>query len=223
MEIANEIIRNWKSDALDLSNLGLTELPTLPEGLRILYCSNNRLDKLPDTLPSSIRLINCSYNQLTALPETLPTSLQFLNCSYNYLLRLPDPLPEGLLELYCNNNQITTVPELPPNLTELVYAYNPMTLVPRIHHRGSSIRCSSRLEERDFLHAYITAHIAEMQKHAITGIAKYKFSCIYDINTFHINRQVTCNLRMDIVRIRVGMVGFHVYSALLARLSHYLP
>jgi len=132
MDIAKEIIRNWTSDALDLSNLGLTELPTLPEGLRILYCSNNRLDKLPDTLPNSIRLINCSYNQLTTLPETLPASLVYLSCSYNRLTHLPDTLPKGLLELYCNNNQITKMPELPPDLLELVCAYNPMTTFPRI-------------------------------------------------------------------------------------------
>jgi len=48
-------------------NNNLTELPPLPEGLKLLYCNNNQLTSLP-VLPASLEDLNCSFNQLTTLP-----------------------------------------------------------------------------------------------------------------------------------------------------------
>jgi hypothetical protein len=75
MEEAIERVRKWTSGTLNLSNLGLTELPELPAGLTLLYCSNNQLTTLPDTLPAGLTTLYCFVNQLTTLPDTLPASL----------------------------------------------------------------------------------------------------------------------------------------------------
>jgi hypothetical protein len=53
MEKAKERIHVWTSGPLDLSGLGLTELPELPDGVTMLYCQNNQLTSLP-TLPTTL-------------------------------------------------------------------------------------------------------------------------------------------------------------------------
>lgn len=88
---------------LDLSNLGLTELPELPDTLEVLRCSFNRLTSLPD-LPNTLEALNCSNNQLTSLPE-LPYKLKELFCSGNKLTSLPE-LPNTLETLLCYGNQL---------------------------------------------------------------------------------------------------------------------
>jgi Leucine-rich repeat (LRR) protein len=89
MEEAKERIRNWRSGMLDLSYLGLTELPEIPAGVTELDCKINQLTSLPDTLPSGLIELSCDYNQLTTLPDTLPTGLRMLICNFNQLLSLP--------------------------------------------------------------------------------------------------------------------------------------
>ena len=125
MEIALERIANWKEGTiLDLSNLGLTSLPTLPSTLTKLYCHNNQLTSLP-TLPSTLTHLHCSFNQLTSLP-TLPTTLIKLYCYNNQLTSLPT-LVSTLIELLCYNNQLTSLPTLPTTLIELHCNNNPFS------------------------------------------------------------------------------------------------
>jgi len=83
MEQAKERVRNWTSGPLDLSTLGLTELPELPAGLTTLYCSENQITRLPETLPADLQLLNCMSNQLTTLPKTLPIGITIFTCSNN--------------------------------------------------------------------------------------------------------------------------------------------
>jgi hypothetical protein len=104
MEQAKERVRAWKGGMLDLRNLGLTELPELPTGLEILYCSKNRLSSLPDILPATLICIRCDKNKLTTLPDTLPAELRYLVCGQNELTTLPDTLPIDLEELRCDYN-----------------------------------------------------------------------------------------------------------------------
>jgi hypothetical protein len=66
MEQANERVRHWTSGLLDLSGLGITELPELPAGVTILYCSYNCLTRLPDTLPAGLTCLVCTHTQLTS-------------------------------------------------------------------------------------------------------------------------------------------------------------
>jgi len=107
MDIAKARVRDWQSGLLDLSELGLTELPELPAGLTEFYCHGNRLTRLPDTLPSTLVVLDCSNNQLTRLPDTLPEGLEELWCHYNELTTLPDTLPKGLTMLYCYGNNLS--------------------------------------------------------------------------------------------------------------------
>jgi Leucine-rich repeat (LRR) protein len=54
-------------------------LPTLPQNLEELYCSNNKLTSLP-SLPQNLQKLYCSNNKLTLLP-TLPQNLKILSYS----------------------------------------------------------------------------------------------------------------------------------------------
>jgi len=132
MEEAKERIRIWNSGMLELTNLGLTELPELPAGLELLWCDNNQLRTLPDTLPAGLTKLWCSNNQLTTLPETLPAGLTELWCDNNQLLTLPCILPPALTSFYCHNNRLTTLPDtLPTGLRFLYCAYNQLTTLPK--------------------------------------------------------------------------------------------
>ena len=84
MNIKNHLSNDGKT--LDLGNFKLTELPELPEGLKYLYCGNNKLTELPELpeLPKGLETLYCSNNQLTQLPE-LPKGLLILDCDYNQL------------------------------------------------------------------------------------------------------------------------------------------
>ena len=113
----NECIRTG-STSLDLSRLGLTSLPELPDTLTHLDCSYNQLTILPE-LPDTLTILECIYNQLTELPE-LPDTLTHLNCYNNQLTVLlwsqsdsvssKPELPDTLTHLYCRNNQLTVLP-----------------------------------------------------------------------------------------------------------------
>jgi hypothetical protein len=129
MEQANHKIKLWKNgnpqDKLDLSNLGLTSLPELPDNLEILNCGYNKLTNLQH-LPDTLLELYCSMNKLTSLP-TLPKGLQKLVCYENQLTRLPD-LPDTLVFLNFETNRITSLPTLPNNLEHLVCHNNPINL-----------------------------------------------------------------------------------------------
>ena len=63
MEIAQQRINEWTSGPLDLSRLGLTELPDLPSGLQTLNCSQNQLTQL-DNLPSGLQKLWCDKMEI---------------------------------------------------------------------------------------------------------------------------------------------------------------
>jgi Leucine-rich repeat (LRR) protein len=162
MEIALQRIRNCVDGTLVLSELGLTELPPLPEGITVLRCDSNQLTSLPK-LPSTLKVLHCHQNQLTSLPElpsleslscshnplfflpSLPSSLTQLVCMRNHLTSLPR-LPDGLLELCVDYNYITWLPELPPNLTMLACSYNQLTSLPPLPSVESLYLFGNRLE-----------------------------------------------------------------------------
>ena len=158
MEIALQRIEQCVDGRLDLSHLGLTELPPLPpltvlrcsenhltslpplpDGLVELHCYNNHLSSLP-TLPSSLQLLSCSSNQMTFLPA-LPVSLTYLGCQFNQLTSLP-PLPPFLDLILCDCNRITSLPEVPLFLTYLSCSMNQLTSLPSLPHGLQRLYCS---------------------------------------------------------------------------------
>ena len=138
MEIAVQRIQQCVNGILDLSNLKLTELPSLPEGITLLKCSFNQLTFLPP-LPSTLKTLICSSNRLTSLPE-LP-SLHVLYCYANQLTSLP-PLPSSLRELHCFTNRLTILPPLPSTIQYLQCCRNPLTTLPTLPFELRELLCT---------------------------------------------------------------------------------
>jgi Leucine-rich repeat (LRR) protein len=116
-----DLSRFYKLKDLVCSNNQLTQLPTLPPTLIVLYCISNLLTQLP-TLPPTLTHLYCYENQLRQLP-TLSLALEFLACNNNQLTQLPT-LPPKLKYLLCSNNQLTQLPTLPSTLVFLDCRYN---------------------------------------------------------------------------------------------------
>jgi outer membrane protein YopM len=149
MQQAQKIIDQWlhannEYEWIDLDNLGLETLPPIPNNCRRLYCSNNKLTKLPDlyncrilycynnqlvTLPElpNCEFLKCNNNQLVILPE-LPVCTD-LQCQYNNLIQLPD-LPK-CASLNCSHNDLKTLPNLPA-CTSLICNNNKLTVLPEL-------------------------------------------------------------------------------------------
>jgi Leucine-rich repeat (LRR) protein len=130
METARKRISEWvnlndPTSFLNLSSLGLTELPEIPSNCQTLICYGNRLTKLPP-LPNC-RVLSCADNQLAELPP-LPNCLR-LYCDRNNLTALPD-LP-NCEELQCTNNQLTGFPSLPKCRTIICY-FNDLRVLPEL-------------------------------------------------------------------------------------------
>jgi len=126
----------------NLTNLGLTELPPLPAGIRHLYCSGNRLTTLPADMPDTIEHIYCHQNELTELiprGARLPANLILLDCHKNRLARITDNLPAGLTSLFCGQNQLKYLPPmLPFSLQTLHCSQNRLKALPESLPAGLS-------------------------------------------------------------------------------------
>ena len=104
-------IKTWlaagdTSQALDLSGLLLTCLPSLPEQLKKLNAADNKLVYLPENLPR-LSTLDVSDNALTRLPEALPiATLKLLNVSCNELATVPwtDYVLHPGCEIYLEGN-----------------------------------------------------------------------------------------------------------------------
>ncbi len=135
------LIRNGKIIGLDLSNLGLKEIPECIqrlEHLEILDMSQNMNEEIPDwigKLKSLKKLI--SGHKIKRLPESIGqlTSLQFLNLAGNQIEELPNSIGNlvSLKELRLYSNKIKTLPDTIGNLInleDLSLNENPLKLLP---------------------------------------------------------------------------------------------
>ena len=123
-----EAARRLGARALDLQDLGLTELPgslwQLTQLLE-LYLDNNNLPGLPESLRRLTKLtrLDADNNQLTELPESLGqlTQLKTLFLQRNQLTALPESLGQltQLQSLYLQKNQLAVLPESLGQLKEL--------------------------------------------------------------------------------------------------------
>ena len=112
---------------LDITELRVTSLPSLPIGLKYLNCSHTLITSLPPLPPGLIHL-DCNDTPLTSLPR-LTSSLNGLDCSNTQITSLPE-LPASLQVLICSNTQITSLPELPSSLTGLDCSNTQITSLP---------------------------------------------------------------------------------------------
>ena len=106
-EKAVDVIKKWvlagdPTPALRLGSLGLLELPRLPDGVRILDATNNRLTDPPE-LPDGIEVVMLDDNDLT----------------------VPPVLPASVCSLYIDNNELTYLPQN-HELDELHADFNPL-------------------------------------------------------------------------------------------------
>lgn len=68
-----------------LSKLILPDNRSNTEGISILECSDNNLEKLDISRSPHLRKINCSWNKLKALETSHNQELRELNCEANYI------------------------------------------------------------------------------------------------------------------------------------------
>lgn len=152
-----EQARKTGATELDLSILGLTELPEAIgqlTQLQVLDLSDNQLMALPDSLDqlTQLQTLDLSANKLTTLPKSLGqlTQLQTLDLSGNQLTTLPKSLGQltQLRELFLRFNQLTTLPESLGKLMQLqrlLLNNNQLTAMPESLRQLKSL-------ERLFLH-----------------------------------------------------------------------
>ncbi len=174
MDIAIQRINEWIRETtlrgdtailLDLSSLGLTQLPSLDAlvNLQYLYCRDNQLTQLPnlDALVN-LQVLDCYDNQLKQLPNLdALVNLQVLYCYKNQLTQLPnlDALV-NLRYLYCDNNKLTHLPNLDAlvNLKKLDCYDNQLTQLPNLNTLTNlqELYCSNnKLEELPNLDALV--------------------------------------------------------------------
>ena len=99
-ENINEFI---KDDFLDLYNLGVVKIESIPDGVVRFHCSCNLLTSLPE-LPDSLEYFYCYNNKLTELPH----------------------LPKNLKEMDCSDNLLTNIPKIPTSVRYLSTLSNPL-------------------------------------------------------------------------------------------------
>ena len=120
--------RGGKSCFLDLSDLGLSEVPdeikNMPY-LRTINLSENCLTELPDFICSyaSLESLDVSYNRLSYLPDGIGGlgSLERLNARCNQLSAIPESI--GKLSMLClldvSYNRLSSLPDVFSRLSRL--------------------------------------------------------------------------------------------------------
>ena len=123
MEEALRRIRRWKKQKkprkwLNVSGLGLTELPLIPSKVRRLLCVRNQL-KTFDNLPKRLQELACGGNTFETL-ETLPPNLKKLYCCGVKTLKCINKVPDSIEYMnlgYCS--YLETIYHLPSCLESL--------------------------------------------------------------------------------------------------------
>ncbi|MDB9515576.1 leucine-rich repeat domain-containing protein [Roseofilum reptotaenium CS-1145] len=108
-----------KATELDLSNLGLTEVPEAIAqltNLQTLCLDKNQVSHLPEAIAqlSNLQQLKLHHNQLSHLPEEIAqlTNLRELNLSDNQLSHLVEEIGQltNLQRLYLHHNQLSHLP-----------------------------------------------------------------------------------------------------------------
>ncbi len=137
-----ELAANQKLEKLDLSELGLTELP--PEigsltNLTQLWLDGNQIAVIPEAIGSLTNLTGLLLdgNQIAVIPEAIGslTNLTQLLLDGNQIAVIPEAIGSltNLTQLRLNGNQIAVIPEAIgslTNLTQLLLDGNQIAVIP---------------------------------------------------------------------------------------------
>jgi len=157
----------------------LTSLPVLPENLKMLKCSDNKLTSLLPILPENLKFLYCYNNNLTSLP-VLPKNLKELCCFYNKLTSLP-VLSENLEKLDCSNNKLTSFSVLPQKLKALYCYGNPIDKL--IYNNNPSMLNKNIIILNNFRHLFYCLKYRKIFLKMMEPIIKKRYhpSYLYDL------------------------------------------
>lgn len=150
----NDCLNNGGT-TLDISNLGLIELPNIPKTVKYLFCSCNKITKISLSYLKTLELLDCSTNKISEI-EDLPESLIELLCKDNRLENINTINNCNKLErLDCSNNKISSIPKI-NSLRIIKCSYNKITELPALsnlkilickHNKLKSINKYNKLVE----------------------------------------------------------------------------
>ncbi len=111
------IENNNVNDVLNLKILDIFNLPILPNNVKYLNISRNKLISIPDNyFPTSLEILICEVNNIRILDLSYLINLKQLNCSFNNIYNLQ--LPSNLELLNCTDNKISRL-TLPSSLKNI--------------------------------------------------------------------------------------------------------
>jgi Leucine-rich repeat (LRR) protein len=158
--ITQWILDNDGSKILDLSCLGLHNLPYVPETCQILYCYTNYLKELPNL--DECVILSCCENKLTELPP-LP-NCKVLDCTDNCLTELPY-LPV-CKTVYCSSNKYLHISAEQAYKYDLVETPNYARMA-RIIQRAYRRHMKRKYFEEP--HKYLCKNVANIIRHYVDG------------------------------------------------------
>lgn len=112
------------STQLDLDNLNLTNIPSIPVHVLELSIENNRLTALP-RLHDGLMHVWANNNFISVLPTVYPPSLKQLQLANNQITSLPE-FPDTLTTISLEGNQLTHFQGLPQTAISLRLGNNPL-------------------------------------------------------------------------------------------------
>tara|TARA_B100001057_G_C22869035_1_gene957905 strand:+ start:6576 stop:7988 length:1413 start_codon:yes stop_codon:yes gene_type:complete len=85
----------------------ITSIINIPDGVKILNCTNNLLIEI-ENLPTSLEELTLEYNYLDNIDISNLKNLEKLNVSHNNIQELND-IPSSLIELKCTHNKLENI------------------------------------------------------------------------------------------------------------------
>ncbi len=97
------------------SNNNFTELPTIPQSITVLKCSNNTIKNIAGLNDFdlsgyvSLKTLECMDNDISGLILSNCSSLEQVNCINNYITNILLDGCNNIKEIYCSSNKISSL------------------------------------------------------------------------------------------------------------------